>query len=133
MTDDAFAITVHAKERILEVRYPRAVTPEAYGLYELAVRDAIVGLGAPWDCLVDQGLLTVMPPEVPPRIAQLNAWALTTGMRRTARVVKDSAMAQLQVGRILRASGVAQVGTVYGSREAAWHALTQAQTLAGAG
>jgi hypothetical protein len=124
MDDSAFEIIVHGRERILEVRYPRRPTPESYAQYEKDVRAAIIAWHGEWDCLVDQSALKAMPPELPPKIAELNAWARATGMRRTARVVRDSAVAELQVNRILRDSGTAQVGSIYTSRALAWTALT---------
>ena len=88
------------------------------------MRAAIEAWRGEWDCLVDQSALSLMPPELPPVIAVLNAWARGKGMRRTARVVKDSAVAELQVNRILRESGTAQVGSLYKTRAQAWAALT---------
>ena len=120
-----FEIRFHEVERILEVRYPSRPTLDSYSRYEKAVRETIGSLGGSWNCLVDQSALTVMPPELPPRIAELNAWARTQGMGRTARVVKPSATAQLQVTRILLKSGSAQVGTQCLTRDEAWRALTQ--------
>ncbi|MBS1152968.1 MAG: hypothetical protein H6Q89_4666 [Myxococcaceae bacterium] len=119
-----FEIVVHGRERILEVRYPSRPTAESYARYETAVRAAIEAWRGEWDCLVDQSALSLMPPELPPVIAVLNAWARGKGMRRTARVVKDSAVAELQVNRILRESGTAQVGSLYKTRAQAWAALT---------
>lgn len=124
MASADFEITVHGRERILEVRYPSKPTAASYAKYEKQVRAAIEAWRGQWDCLVDQSALTLMPPELPPQIAVLNAWARDKGMRRTARVVKDSAVAELQVNRILRDSGTAQVGSIYKSRDEAWAALT---------
>ena len=123
MTDSEFEIVVHGKERILEVRYPSRPNAESYARYETDVRAAIEAWRGEWDCLVDQTTLTAMPPELPAKIAVLNAWARSKGMRRTARVVKDSAVAELQVNRILRDSGIAQVGSLHKSRAHAWAAL----------
>lgn len=119
-----FDIVVHGRERILEVRYPARPTAASYARYEKAVRTAIEAWRGAWDCLVDQSALKAMPPELPPQIAVLNAWALSKGMRRTARVVNESAIAELQVNRILRDSGTAQVGSIFKSRDEAWKALT---------
>ena len=124
MADADFEIVVHGRERILEVRYPKRPTAESYARYETDVRAAIEAWRGEWDCLVDQTALKAMPPELPPKIAVLNAWARGKGMRKTARVVKDSAVAELQVNRILRDSGTAQVGTLHRSRAQAWAALT---------
>ncbi len=119
-----FEILVHGRERILEVRYPSRPSPASYARYEKAVRTAIEAWHGEWGCLVDQSALKLMPPELPPLIAVLNVWARGKGMRRTARVVKDSAVAELQVNRILRDSGTAQVGSLYKTRALAWAALT---------
>lgn len=119
-----FEIVFHESERILEVRYPARPTLDSYTRYEKAVRETISALPGGWLCLVDQSLLSVMPPELPPRIAELNAWAKQHGMSRTARVVKQSATAQLQVSRILEKSGNTTVGTQCTSRDEAWQHLT---------
>ena len=119
----AFEIIVHGRERILEVRYPSRPTAASYARYEKNVRTAIEAWSGAWNCLVDQSSLTLMPPELPPLIAVLNAWARGKGMRKTARVVKDSAVAELQVNRILRESGTAQVGSLHKTRAQAWAAL----------
>lgn len=121
-----FTITVHANERVLEVRYPEHPTMEFYEKYELAAREAIVALAAegPWDCIVDQSALKALAPDFPPRIALLNAWAREHGMRRTARLVSDSAVGELQTIRILREAGVMNVGKVFHDRAAAWKFVT---------
>ena len=124
MAASDFEIIIHGRERILEVRYPTRPTAASYARYEKEVRTAIESWQGEWDCLVDQASLTAMPPDLPPKIALLNAWARGKGMRRTARVVRDSAVAELQVHRILRDSGVAQVGSLHKSRALAWAALT---------
>lgn len=125
MAPNEFDIVVHGRERILEVRYPARPDAASYARYEKAVRAAIEAWHGPWDCLVDQSALKAMPPELPPQIAVLNAWALGKGMRKTARVVNESAVAELQVNRILRDSGTAQVGSIFRSRDEAWKSLTQ--------
>jgi hypothetical protein len=107
------------------VRYPSRPTLDSYAQYEKAIREMIESLGGAWNCLVDQSALTVIPPELPPRIAELNAWARTQGMGRTARVIQPIATAQLQVTRILKQSGTAQAGRLCTTRDEAWLALTQ--------
>lgn len=126
MRSPEFQITVHASERIIEVVYPSHVTAEAYERYEQQVCEAIERMGGEWDCLVDQRALTVAPPEITARIAALNACGREKGMRRTARVVKESAIAELQVRRILRESGMDGQATIHRTREDAWRALTAA-------
>ena len=100
-----------------------------YEQYELEVRAAIVALaaGGPWDCIVDQTALRALAPEFPPRIATLNAWAREHGMRRTARLVSDSAIGELQTLRILRDAGVTNMGQVFHDRPSAWAFVTAAQ------
>jgi hypothetical protein len=124
-----FEITFHEAERVLEVRYPARPTLDSYTRYESAMRETIRSLShLPWKCLVDQSALSVMPPELPPRIVELNAWAKTKGMGQTVRVVKPSATAQLQVGRILKNSGAEEIGTQCLTREDAWAALVGERT-----
>lgn len=119
-----FQIQFHEAERILEVRYPARPTLGSYQRYETAVRAAIEAIGGGWKCLVDQSELTVMPPELPPLIATLNAWALQHGMGRTARVVGASATAELQASRILKHVGAKGSGLIVHSRDEAWRSLT---------
>jgi len=118
-----FTVIVHADERILEVHYPPHPTLEGYEAYEKEIREAILSLGGEWDCLVDQSALKALAPEFPPRIAELNHWAREHGMRRTVRVVSDSAVAELQNLRILRESGNTDVGRLFRDRTVAWQAL----------
>ena len=121
-----FVIIVHARERVLEVRYPERVTEAFYEQYDREVRAAILGLaaGGPWDCVVDQSALRALAPEFPPRISVLNAWAREHGMRKTARLVSDSAIGELQTLRILREAGVTTTGAVFHDRDAAWKFVT---------
>lgn len=121
---DAFAVILHERERILEVRYPARPSLESFAVYDREVRAAIIKLGGTWDCLVDQSGLQALPPELTPKVAELNQWARGKGMQHTARVVVDSAIGELQSKRILRESGNADVGRVYRSRAEAWSALT---------
>ena len=119
---EPFVITVHAEARVLEVRYPARPTVEAFETYEREVRAAIERLapGGGWDCIVDQTSIKALAPEFPPRIAALNHWASGKGMRRTARLVSDSAVGELQTLRILRDAGVSDMGRVFRSRDEAW-------------
>jgi hypothetical protein len=119
-----FEITFHEAERVLEVRYPARPTLDSFTRYESAMREMIRSVSdEPWKCLVDQSALSVMPPELPPRLVELNAWAKTKGMGRTVRVVKPSATAQLQAGRIMKKSGIDEIGTQCFTRQEAWDAL----------
>lgn len=122
MKTEPFTVRVHADQRILEVHYPSRPTMESYAAYETEVRHAIEELakGGEWDCLVDQTALKALAPEFPPLIAKLNSWARTQGMRRTARVVGESAIGELQTVRILRDSGVKDIGSTFHDREAGW-------------
>lgn len=126
MKSEPFVITVHAAERVLEVRYPSRPTMASYGEYEKAVRAAIAELsaGGAWDCIVDQRQLRALAPDFPPRISELNVWSKERGMRRTARVVSDSAVGELQTLRILKESGVTEMGAVFHDREEAWAFVT---------
>ncbi len=115
-----FVVLVHEDERIVEVHYPARPTEANYSAYETEIRAAIEKIGGVWDCLVDQTALKALAPEFPPRIADLNTWARGKGMRKTARVVAESAIGELQGARILRDSGVRDVGAIFKSRDDAW-------------
>ncbi len=120
---DRFTVIVHERERIIEVRYPARPSLASYDAYEKEIRAAITRLGSPWDCLVDQTALKALAPEFPARIAELNAWARNQGMRKTARVIAESAIGELQGVRILRDSGLREVGAIFQSRDSAWKFL----------
>ncbi len=120
---ERFVVIVHAEERIVEVRYPPRLTEASYRAYDKEIRAAIENLGGVFDCLVDQTALKALAPEFPPRIAELNVWARGKGMRKTARVVSESAVGELQGARILRDSGVRDVGAIFKSRDDAWSFL----------
>lgn len=125
-----FSITVHRDERIIEVVYPSHPTLGSFETYDREIRAAIQALGAPWDCLVDQRAVAIVPPEVTDRIVQLNAWARKHGMNRTARVLKDSAVAELQVSRIFREGGILEGASKHRTREEGWEALRTATDAA---
>lgn len=126
MKPEPFTIKVHSVERVLEVRYPERPTMDSYEQYELAVRSAILQLaaGGQWDCIVDQTSLMALAPDFPPRISLLNAWARENGMRRTARLVSESYIGELQTLRILRDSGVINTAQVFRDRTEAWSFVT---------
>lgn len=126
MNDERFTITVHHADRVLEVRYPSRPTMSSYEQYETEVRAEVLKLAknGAWDCIVDQTQLRALAPDFPPRISELNVWSRGHGMRRTARVVSDSAVGELQTLRILKESGVHEVGAVFHDRETAWAFVT---------
>jgi hypothetical protein len=117
---EEFEITVHQQERTIEVRYPARPTLDAFARYDQAIREEITRLGPPWDCLVDQSRVQTLSPDIAPRVAELNAWALARGMEHTARVLSASAIGELQGERILRDAGVKKIGSLHKTREAAW-------------
>ncbi len=126
MKDEQFTITVHRDARVLEVQYPARPTMSAWATYERDVRVEVLKLaaGGAWDCIVDQQQLRALAPDFPPRIAELNVWSREHGMRRTARVVSDSAVGELQTLRILKESGITDIGAVFHERDAAWAFVT---------
>ncbi|PZR17504.1 MAG: STAS/SEC14 domain-containing protein [Archangium gephyra] len=126
MKTESFIITVHHADRVLEVQYPSRPTMSAYEQYETEIRKAILELekSGPWDCLVDQTQLRALAPDFPPRIAELNVWSRVHGMHRTARVVSDSAVGELQTIRILKESGITDIGAVFHDRKDAWAFVT---------
>ena len=91
------------------------------------IRATVKRVGTSWRCLADQSALTVMPPELTPIISELNHWALEHGMERTARVVKRSAISEMQARRIIREGGLVQNAGIYDTRDEAWRALTEEQ------
>lgn len=119
-----FSITVHRDLRIVEVVYPSHPTKESYLSYELQIRDEILQLRGEWDCLVDQRALKIAPPEISEKLGALNLWAKDHGMRRTARVVPDSAVAELQARRITREAQLTEQSKLFHTREDAWKYLT---------
>jgi hypothetical protein len=121
---DDFVITVHLAERVIEVKYPRRPTIDNFRKYDREVRATIERVGPPWHCLVDQSALGAFAPELTPLIAELNHWAATKGMRRTARVIDSSAIAELQTQRVLREGGVAAIAHIFRTRDEAWVSLT---------
>ncbi|MBL8914191.1 MAG: hypothetical protein JNM17_26035 [Archangium sp.] len=123
MKVEEFEIIVHQSERTIEVKYPARPTLEAFLRYDKAIRAAITKMGPPWDCLVDQSRVQALSPELAPRVADLNAWAVTKGMEHTARVLSSSAIGELQGERILREAGVKKIGSLHKDRETAWKHL----------
>jgi hypothetical protein len=122
---DEWGVVLHEAERILEVRYPKFPSQAAFERYDKTIRAAIEKLAATgdWDCLVDQTAVTALAPELAEKIAVLNAWARDKRMRRTARVIANSAIGELQSVRILKTGGVKNIGNLYKSRDEAWKAL----------
>lgn len=123
VSDDTFVVTLHEKERVLEVVYPARVTLAAFEQYEAEARVSVEKLarGGPWHCLVDQSRITsTMSPDLPPRIADLVAWSHEHGMTRVARVVSPSELGRMQTTRILRSAGVTGNAMLFHDREAAW-------------
>lgn len=126
MPNDSFIIIVHRAERVLEVQYPSRPTMLSFEQYETDIRREILELekAGTWDCIVDQTVLRALAPDFPPRIAELNVWSRAHGMHRTARVVSDSAVGELQTTRILKESGTTDIGAVFHDRKEAWAFVT---------
>ncbi|MCA2978473.1 MAG: hypothetical protein INH41_10245 [Myxococcaceae bacterium] len=123
MSEASFEIHVHERERVIEVKYPTRLTPEALADYRAALEAAVLRLGASWRCLVDQTRLEVIPPHLTDGITALNRWAATHGLVAAARVLKQTAVGELQTRRILRESGLGESGKVYFDRDEAWRHL----------
>ncbi len=122
----SFRVVVHEAERIIEVTYPRKPTADSLADYEAALKAAVEKLGtAGWRCLVNQTNLDVLAPELSDRITEMNKWALKHGLVTSARVVKQTAVGELQSKRILRESGVDPKGRVFHDRAEAWKRLTE--------
>jgi len=113
-----FQITVHEADRIIDVVYPPQVTPEEMEDYLKRIREEIRRLSGDWSALVDQSQLRVMPAGVVATMASLNAFAQHHGMKRSARVVTDSASG-LQAWRMTRQAMLTIPTRTFETREAA--------------
>ncbi|MBL8921188.1 MAG: hypothetical protein JNJ54_20160 [Myxococcaceae bacterium] len=123
-SEGVFEVQVHERERIVEVRYPRRPSKEALEAYEADLKSAVQKLGAGWRCLVDQTNLDVIPPHLTDSITEMNRWAAQHGLVAAARVVRKTAVGELQSRRILRESGLGEAAHVYFDRAEAWQQLT---------
>lgn len=120
--DGSFKVQVHERERVIEVKYPRKLTAEALEAYEAQLHRVVEQLGASWRCLVDQTSLDVIPPHLTDQITEMNRWAAKHGLVAAARVVKKTAVGELQSKRILRESGLG-TASVFFDRDEAWQSL----------
>ena len=119
-SEGSFEVQVHERERVIEVKYPRRLTADALKAYESELKEAVKKLGSTWRCLVDQTNLDVIPPHLTDQITEMNRWAAQHGLVADARVVKKTAVGELQSKRILRESGLGETGHVYFDRTEAW-------------
>ncbi|MBE2248691.1 MAG: hypothetical protein IAE78_04005 [Myxococcus sp.] len=125
-SEGAFEVQVHERERVIEVKYPRRLTPEALAAYADQLKLAVGKLNSTWRCLVDQTSLDVIPPHLTDQITEMNRWAVQHGLVGAARVVRKTAVGELQSKRILRESGLGETAHVYFDRTEAWQHLTNA-------
>ena len=119
-SEGSFEVQVHERERVIEVKYPRRLTADALRAYESELKEAVKKLGSTWRCLVDQTNLDVIPPHLTDQITEMNRWAAQHGLVAAARVVKKTAVGELQSKRILRESGLGETAHVYFDRSEAW-------------
>jgi|JI10StandDraft_1071094.scaffolds.fasta_scaffold1055765_1 hypothetical protein len=119
-SEGSFEVQVHERERVIEVKYPRRLTADALRAYESELKEAVKKLGSTWRCLVDQTNLDVIPPHLTDQITEMNRWAAQHGLVAAARVVKKTAVGELQSKRILRESGLGETAHVYFDRTEAW-------------
>ncbi len=119
-SEGSFEVQVHERERVIEVKYPRRLTADALKAYESELKEAVKKLGSTWRCLVDQTNLDVIPPHLTDQITEMNRWAAQHGLVAAARVVKKTAVGELQSKRILRESGLGETAHVYFDRTEAW-------------
>jgi hypothetical protein len=122
-----FEIRVDRVLELIEVVYPAHPTADEVADYVVAIRRAIESMKGPWDCLVDQRRLKVMPPELVAQVSGLNAWAERHRMRRSARVVA-SAVASLQANRMAREASLSAEVRSFTSRPEALAWLEQERT-----
>jgi hypothetical protein len=113
-----FAIVVDEVRHVIEVTYPAHPSAEDVERYRSEIKDAIARMRGPWDCMVDQRPLAVLPPGLVEEVAALNAYAEKHGMRRAARVV-SSAVATLQSARMMRQAALSTEVRTFATREAA--------------
>jgi hypothetical protein len=123
MSEANFEVHIHERERIVEVTYPKRLTREALDDYRAQLERAVVKLGPTWRCLVNQTRLDVIPPHLTDIITEMNRWAAAHGLVAAVRVVKKTAVGELQSRRILRESGLGESAHVYFDRDEAWHHL----------
>ena len=121
--EGSFELHVHERERVIEVKYPRRLTADALKAYESELKEAVKKLGSTWRCLVDQTNLDVIPPHLTDLITEMNRWAIAHGLVGAARVVRKTAVGELQSKRILRESGLGETAHVYFDRAEAWQQL----------
>lgn len=124
--EGVFVVQVHERERVIEVTYPRRLSAEALDAYAAQLKAAVEKLGEQWRCLVDQTSLDVIPPHLTDQITEMNRWALQHGLVRAARVVRKTAVGELQSKRIVRESGLGDAAHVCFDRAQAWSELVGA-------
>lgn len=122
-SEGSFEVQVHEHERIVEVKYPRRLTADSLHEYETTLKAAVEKLGSGWRCLVDQTSLDVIPPHLTDQITEMNRWAAQHGLVAAARVVRKTAVGELQSKRILRESGLGDAAHVFFDRAEAWSVL----------
>jgi hypothetical protein len=122
-TEPSFELLVHERERIIEVKYPRRLSIASLEHYATELKLAVGRLNSTWRCLVDQTNLDVIPPHLTDLITEMNRWAVQHGLVAAARVVRKTAVGELQSKRILRESGLSETAQVYFERAEAWHHL----------
>jgi hypothetical protein len=125
MPEGHFEVRIHEPERIVEVTYPKRLTPEGLEAYRAALEAAVQRLGSSWRCLVDQTRLDVIPPHLTDVITERNRGAAAHGLVAAVRVVKRTAVGELQSRRILRESGLGDSAHVYFDRAEAWQHLVE--------
>lgn len=81
--------------------------------YEEALREAVRSVGGgPFDVLADQRAMPILSAELSDRIVALKLWARDQGLRHLVRVVRRSAIAELQARKVLRDAGFDDSGRV---------------------
>jgi hypothetical protein len=120
-----WVVTVHPDQRVLEVIYPARPTAEASDRYSAALKEAVAKLGSgPFDAVVDQRAMPILSAEISERMSLLLGWVHQHGLRRMMRIVRRSAIAELQAKRIVRDAGLEEDRQVlFHSREDAWAAV----------
>ena len=121
--NDAFRITIHWAERIIEIRWPEAPSLAAIGRFEEEVHSAVSRLGEGWSCLVDDSELKLVSEEVARRAAEVIAWSRTRGHRMSARVAGRGDAAHLMI--VKAAPPGTTFAAPFSTRSEAWAALVE--------
>jgi hypothetical protein len=111
-----FQVYVHEAADIIEVIYPPHPTHEDVAAYVAEITRLLDMRKRRFGCLVDQRALVLMPTDLVPTVASLNAYAEMRGMVRSARIAR-SGVAQAQTERMAREADLGVPAATFASRD----------------